>query len=408
MSLTDAALKAMKPRSGRRYEVTDRDGLVIEVQPSGAMAWRYRYRLHGKREKVTIGPYPTVGLKLAREMRMEAEKKVLLGNSPASEKRESHRAARANDGNPLLTFEDLAQAWVNTVLKPANKNSRQDETYLRRDILPRLGKLSPKDVTTVEVWSCIDPVLKRGHGQAARRIRSVIKRVFEYANSKGLVTGNPATVVRPAHIAPTKSRDRTLSDAEIAQWLPAIYTSRLARPHKLALHFLLLVPVRKSELIQSRWAYFNLDEGLWDIPKKIAKNDIAIRHELPHQAVALLRELREMAGRSEWVLPSTRKLGTVPISRTTWNTALRGLPNMPENWVIHDLRRTGRTGLSNLRVNPETAELCLNHRKGGVSGTYDRAERLEERAEALQLWADYVDVVTNGATNITFLRKAAA
>ncbi|WP_458070659.1 tyrosine-type recombinase/integrase [Rhodanobacter sp. BL-MT-08] len=408
MSLTDAALKALRPRSGTRYEVTDRDGLVIEVQPSGALVWRYRYRLNGSREKVTLGPYPTIGLKLARELRMEAEKKVLLGKSPASEKRDRQRAARANDGKPLLNFEDLAKDWVEKVLKPANKNARQDQTYLCRDILPRLGKLLPKDVTTVEVWSCIDPLLKRGHGQAARRVRSVIKRIFEYGNSKGVLIGNPATVVRPVHIAPTKSRDRTLSDEEIAQWLTAIYTSRLARPHKLALHFLLLVPVRKSELILSRWAYFDLDEGLWDIPKEIAKNGIPIRHKLPHQAVSLLKNLREMASQSVWVLPSTRRLGKVPISRTTWNTALRQLPNMPENWVIHDLRRTGRTGLSNLRVNGETAELCLNHRKGGVSGTYDRAERLEERKEALQLWANHVDLVTSGALDNMLHHKADA
>lgn len=55
MSLNDTAIKALKPRP-TRYDVTDRDGLLLEIHPSGKKVWRYRYRLNGKREKLTIGP----------------------------------------------------------------------------------------------------------------------------------------------------------------------------------------------------------------------------------------------------------------------------------------------------------------------------------------------------------------
>lgn len=68
MALTDTAIKALKPRS-TRYVVTDGQGLVLEIHPTGNMTWRYRYRLKGKAEKASIGRYPEISLKAARQKR---------------------------------------------------------------------------------------------------------------------------------------------------------------------------------------------------------------------------------------------------------------------------------------------------------------------------------------------------
>ena len=92
MSLTDTAIKALKPRS-RRYTVTDEKGLVIEVFPTGGMLWHYRYRLNGKQERVTLGRYPALTLKLARGMRDERATMVALGQSPAQQKQRAKVAA---------------------------------------------------------------------------------------------------------------------------------------------------------------------------------------------------------------------------------------------------------------------------------------------------------------------------
>lgn len=401
--LNDTRIRALKPRA-TRYEVADRDGLMVEVHPSGRMTWRYRYRLGGRREKVTLGTYPATGLKAARDRAREAQRQVEAGQSPARAAR--LQAARAKtDADAIETMADLAERWLAEVLRPANKNAEQDETYLRRDLLPRLRRLRPEDVTTVDVRACVDAVLKRGHGQAARRVRSVAKRLFDYAASLGLVRWNPAGVIRPTDIAPTTSRKRTLSDDELRAWVRCLETSRLNRAHVAALRLLLLVPVRKGELIAARWTEIDLDTGTWDIPVVNSKTGAPIRHKLPWQAVEILRELHVMAGGAEWVLPSSRGLGRRPITKTTLNTSLRTVTDKPEGAVIHDLRRTVRTGLSDLGGIPaEVAELCLNHRPKGVAGVYDRAERIEERAQALQRWADHVDAVLARGGNVVLLR----
>lgn len=400
--LTDTKLRTLRPRASR-YEVADRDGLLIEVHPSGRMTWRYRYRLDGRREKVSIGSYPATGLKAARDRAREAQRMVESGLSPARAAR--LQAARQRvDTEMIQTVADLGERWLAEVLQPANKNPKQDEIYFRRDLLPRLGRLRPDEVTTADVRACIDSVRKRGHGQAARRVRSVAKRLFDYAAGHGLVRWNPAGVIRPTDIAPTTSRARVFTDDELRAWIRCLETSRLNRAHVAALRFLLLVPARKGELIGARWADFDLETGLWDINH--SKNGAPIRHQLPRQSVAILHDLQAMAGGSQWCLPSTRGLGRKPIAETTINAALRTLNGWPAGAVIHDLRRTVRTGLSELGGVPaEVAELCLNHRPRGVAGVYDRAERLDERGVALQRWADHVDAVLAGGGNVVPLRR---
>src|SRR5690554_8120766 len=88
MALTDNALKALKPRD-KTYTVTDDRGLYVEVFPSGGIAWRYRYRLNGKYEKLTLGKYPDLTLKNARLKRDEAAQLVAMGESPAKKKQQA-------------------------------------------------------------------------------------------------------------------------------------------------------------------------------------------------------------------------------------------------------------------------------------------------------------------------------
>lgn len=400
MSLNDTAIKALKP-SAKRYDVTDRDGLLLEVQPTGKKVWRYRYRFNGKREKLTIGPYPAIGLQEARKRRIQAEELIHKNVSPTLSKKRQKQAMRST-GGAIRTVADLAQSWIEKVLRPANKRAFQDETYIKRDIIPRIGSLSPDDVSAADVWGCAEAVLKRGHGQAARRVRSVAKRMFDYALSLGLVRANPAVTIKPTHIAPTKARSRTLKAAEIKQWLHAVYTSRLSRAQKLALHLLLLVPVRKGELMLAKVEHFDEKVTTWDIPAENSKNGAPIRHKLSNQAQTVAKELVDLAGPSEWLLPSTHGGGRKPLTKTSLNSALKTVAGLPPDSVIHDLRRTCRTGLSDLGGIPDAvAELCLNHRPQGVAGVYDRAERLQERGRALQRWADHVDKLTAGGNVVS-------
>jgi integrase len=403
---TPLFLNGLKPQA-KRYAVAEGNGFYIEVMPSGEKSFRYRYRLNGKREKVTIGSYPSMTLKVAHVKHATMLEKVNLGESPAHAKREA-RLQAAVGLDPQDTFGHLAEKWVEQVLKERNKNSRQDEIYIRRDIIPSIGSKPLQTITTKDVWSCVEAVKARGHGQAARRVRSVLKRVFDYAMSHGLAHANPASTVRPTDIALTKARSRVLSAREIPSWLHAIETSSIGRSTKLALRFLLLVPARKGELISAKWSDVDFVANTWDITVEASKNGTPLRHKLPDQAMAVLRELKQLAMDSQWVLPSSRGLGKNHISSSTMNTAVRGITGLPQGVVIHDLRRTVRTYLSELGVASNVAELCLNHRPSGVRGVYDRSELIEQRHAALQKWESYLQTLLHDGDADTHTPKIPA
>lgn len=390
-SFTDAFLKSLQARE-RRYTVYEKDpryeGFAVEVLPSGRLSFRYRYRLHGKREKVTIGSYPQMSLAIARERYRQMTNDLHLGVSPAAQKKRQRL-----DSTPSRDFADLAKDWVKNVLRPVNKNARQDETYLTRDVLPLIGTKAPDSIERADLWACIEVVRRRGTLQAARRVQSVLKRVFDYAVSRGEVISNPVMGIDPRHVAAPRVRDRVLSPSEIPVWLHAIETSGIARPMKLAFRVLLLIPVRKGELLSARWNDVDLQAGLWDIPRENSKNGAPLRHRLSNQVTAIFKELRELAAGSEWVLPSQRGYGRKPMSKTTLNKALAGIGSLPKGVVIHDLRRTIRTNLTELGVSTNVAELCLNHRPTGLVRVYDKAELLDQRYEALMRWESYLQAL---------------
>jgi integrase len=390
-SFTDLYIKGKKPRDAR-YTVYEKDaryeGFVLDVMPSGKKSFRYRYRIRGKREKVTIGSYPSMSLATARERYREMRELVHRGISPAKEKKLAAKGVSSSS-----TFAQLAEDWTKNALRVVNKNARQDETYLQRDILPIIGSKELSEVQRSDLWTCIDNVRARGHGQAARRVQSVLKRVFAYGFSAGVVTINPAMGIDPRHVAPTRTRDRVLSLDEIPVWLHTIETSSISRSIKLALRLLMLIPARKGELLAARWSDVDLGQGTWDIPKENSKNGIPIRHRLTSQALGVFKELQPLAIGSEWVLPSTRHSGRVPMSKSGINTALRGVKGLPAGVVIHDLRRTIRTYLAELGVSTQVAELCLNHRPTGVKKVYDRAELIEQRYLALSKWENYLHLL---------------
>ena len=397
-SFSDAFLKSLKPRETRYtcYEADNRyQGFMVDVLPSGTLSFRYRYKLNGKREKATIGNYPGMSLAMARERYRDMVTAVQRGISPAAQKRQLMAGTSLS-----RTFESLAMDWIRDDLRPANKNARQDETYITRDILPLLGKQMPADIDRAAIWKCIEIVRARGHGQAARRVQSVLKRVFDYAISRGDVNLNPASSVNPRHIAPAGSRKRILKPEELPSWLHAVEISSIPRSMKLALRLLLLIPVRKGELLTAKWTDVKLDQRIWDIAATNSKNGAPIRHRLTEQASSIFSELQQLAAGSEWVLPSSRGSGRKPLSKSGINSAARGIKGWPTGFVIHDLRRTVRTYLAELGIPTNVAELCLNHRPTGIVRVYDQSELLDQRYQALQEWERYLDASLSNKSHI--------
>jgi len=386
MSLTDIALKALKPRDAS-YIVSDDRGLYVEVLPSGSIVWRYRYRLDGKREKLTLGKYPALTLKNARLKRDEAAHQVAMGESPAK-KKQQEKVAGAEDA----TVADFAERFFKDIQSRDRKDVTMPRRYLEKDILPHIGSKPVRDITAEDVRSVIWRKKEQGFDAAAGQVRGLLKRMFDYALTCGLIRANPVMALPMRHVYRAAARDRALTPDEIRRFLRAMQTSNIRRQFKIAFQLILMTLVRKSELMLAQWTDMHLDEGEWHIPVENSKTGKPHIVYLSPQAQTLFKELKPLASSSVWVLPGRGTLAK-PFANNALNQAqkvsLQG-QEIPA-FTIHDLRRTASTLLHEQGWPSDVVEKALNHTIGGVRGVYNRAEYAEQRREMLQAWADYID-----------------
>ena len=159
MPLTDTAIRALKPKA-TRYSRTDERGLVLEVFPTGGMLWHYRYRLNGKQERVTLGRYPALSLKLARAERDRRETLVAQGQSPAVQKRLAKQGAA-----PDTTVAEFGERFFRDVVAKDRRDLTIPRRYFDKSIVPTIGTKAVRDVTTEDVRAIIWRKKDEGFGE---------------------------------------------------------------------------------------------------------------------------------------------------------------------------------------------------------------------------------------------------
>ncbi|CAB3790213.1 tyrosine-type recombinase/integrase [Paraburkholderia fynbosensis] len=380
--LTESQIRALEPRA-TRYCVADGNGLVIEVMTTGTKVWRFRYTLNGTRQPLaTIGDYRMISLRVARAKAQKYAEMVAQGISPVATARRDRGAESKAE-----VLREAADLYLATAM--AGKSAEYRRTTRRaldKDVLPAIGGKPINAVTADDIVEICERIKNRGSPKMALHTRNVVKRLYAYLMARQLATGNPAEVVPARSIATFESRTRVLSGAEIGNMLRAIDASSIRRPLKLALHLLVLTMVRKSDLVESTWAEFDLDNALWTIPAarlNMGRDRIVY---LPHQAVSMLRELHRAKASRKFVFPSVRG-DDRPIAKSTLNQAVKALGLDVEHFVLHDFRRTASTHVRELVQGDDTFD--------GVSAL--DADALSPEDEAVQQrrivqgWADFVD-----------------
>ena len=267
--LNDKRIKALKPKA-KRYLIADGGGLVLEIMTSGSMVWRYRYSLNRKQQPlVTIGDYPAVSLQDARIRARRYAEIVADGVSPVADAKKDRGATKSLDS--VRAFADF---WYESEIATKSLSYRTvTRRALDKDIYPAIGNKALMEVNAGDVLAICDKVKGRGAPQMALFTRNVVKHMYEYAISRQAATNNPGQQLVARYIATPKSRTRVLSPDEVGAVLRTVYASDMSRAYKLALHLLVVTMVRKSELIESEWSEFNLDEGVWRIPAERMKKD---------------------------------------------------------------------------------------------------------------------------------------
>jgi integrase len=383
--------------------LADAGGLYLEVSPNGSKRWFWKYRAEGKEKRLALGSYPSTGPKDARAARDAAKAQKTGGNDPIKARKAEKIKAANPEGD---TFKAVALEWYG--LQTPNWSASHATRTLRnleKDLFPFIGAKLMTEIHPMELMQAVKKVEERGAMEAARRVLDTAGQVFthwlpmappQYRNiTEGLkarltprVKGHFAAITEPGRFG------------ELMRAIRAYKGGPLVRT---ALQLAPLLYQRPGNLREMEWVELDLDAALWTIPSaKMKRTKEEKEHGLPHvvplpsQAVALLRDLQPLTGHGKYVFPGERSHDR-PLSDNSVRSALYALGfGKEQTW--HGFRASARTMLvDELDADHLAIEANLAHAVKDANGrSYNRTQYIKKRFEQVQLWADYVDRLTDG------------
>ncbi|HBC8822045.1 tyrosine-type recombinase/integrase [Proteus mirabilis] len=390
--LTDTKLRSLKPQD-KLYKVSDRDGLYVAVTKSGVISFRYDYRFNGRRETVTFGRYSADGITLAeaRAELIEAKRLLNAGISPASKKRDGIESKKIG-----TVFKDYTVNFLNDA-QYADSTRAMKEAIIEKEIYPVFGKLQLEEITTPRLRALCEKIKDRGAKATALQVREIVGSVFTYAIDRGYEISNPADAIKASSIGTFQARERAMSPKEIGILFRELENYSCYPTLKLAVKFVLLTLVRKSEFIHATWDEIDFKNRQWVIPKGRMKGRKEHVIYLSDQAMDILTGMKVCAMGSDYLMPGRYDIKK-PLSNAALNNVIDGtVKRINEKGIdfepvtVHDLRRTASTLLHEAGYNSDWIEKCLAHVQNGVRAVYNKAEYAEQRRKMLQEWADMVD-----------------
>ena len=401
--LTDLQIRNLIRTKEYSEGISDGDGLYLRFREGDSVpVWRFRYRFDGTARVMNIGTYGALSLAEARREARKLSASVALGYDVAGEKQERKAEAKAKieEEKAAITVAQLADDYFERMILGRWKHPNIVRSRIEKDIKPNIGKLAIDAVKPMHIDAMIQKILKRGAPSIANDVLRWTKRIFDFAVKRQMVSYNPASAFGLEDAGgKEKARARALSTEELVKLFAAMKEAKgFSIQNDITIKLLLLLAVRKMELLAARWEEFDLEEGVWYLPAERTKTGQALDIPLPPVAVEWLQELKRLAGLSDWVLPARKMQDRMlpHVCESTLSVALAKVKHGLEPFTVHDLRRTCRTHLAALGVKPHVAERVLNHKLKGVEGIYDRHDYFEERMESLNAWAKMLERFERG------------
>jgi integrase len=389
----DSQLRVLKPQQ-RRYELRDKTGLIVRVEPSGRIVFYSIYRLHKRRRVLKHGEYGPNRLSLVKAR--EAHAKVLAQVSdarsgdaadPAAQRDVKKAEAKLGD-----TVSDFAATYLELYAKTKKRSWMTDQRILHKDVLPYIGSFKLKDLTQASVHAVLDRIDRRGaHNQAWQTLK-VVRKMLNYALSRGAISTNPAArIVREATY---KAKERALSDKELEGLFRALPGLRMQAAVQDLLLFQLLTATRPSEAREARWEEIDLESQRWLIPERRMK--MGKEHLVPLTAPVLeILKHAEALGRRGFIFPG-EKAGR-PFNLQALGHALRRKANkdgLRDHGVAfftpHDIRRTAATIMRRLGFGLVVDRVLAHAPQSVTDKHYDVHDYEPEKRAALEGLASHI------------------
>lgn len=375
--------------------------LKANADKSIGASWRLDYAINGKRKTFSIGTYPDISLKEARDKRDEARKLIDNGIDPSENRKQAKATKKLNSAN---SFEEVAREWWQSHM--ANKADSHKSKVIRRFelyLFPYIGKKPISDITAPQVLETVKRIEKLNILETAHRTLQTAGQVFRYAVQTGRAVRDVTADLKGALPATIVKHMAAFTDPkDVAELLRAIdgFTGTLTVQN--ALRLAPLVFVRPSELRMAKWADIDLEAGEWGYHVSKTKTDHIV--PLSAQAIAILREIYPVSGHGQYVFMGGHS-PLRPMSESAVNAALKRMGYDTKTQITgHGFRAMARTILhERLDIDPNIIEHQLAHKVPDNLGiAYNRTKFIEQRKVMMQTWADYLDELKAGAKVIQF------
>ena len=410
--LSDVKVKQVKA-SDKVQMLSDGDGLFLHVKQNGTKSWQYRFRFNGKQKNLSLGMYPDISLKRARELHKEARSLLADGIDPAEKKQQEKRKELQKE---KPTFSSVAKEWwVHQKGTWTEDHAARVWTRMDNNVFPFIGSTLLEEIEPHNIIEIKSAIEQRDALDVAGRVVNDIRRVFSYAVQHGKIKYSPASEMKGVVKARKAKHHASLPKHEIPQFLRDLqdYESRGRLLTKLAVELLLLTFVRSGELRAAKWSEFDLDNSLWTIPAERMKMKTEHLVPLSRQAKEVLERLRPISGQYELVFPSEKRR-TNPMSDNTMRKAVftmgyDGNTEGKSKCVPHGFRSMASGALNEAGFNRDAIERQLSHQeRNKVRAAYiHTAEFMADRVKMMQWWADYLDQLRKSEKIVPIFAKQA-
>lgn len=397
MALTVKKIEAIKA-IGKRFEVSDKDGLSVRISATGKLTFQYRYRKDGKQQRFDYGNFGTLEGQLtlakARELHHINKNKISQGFFPKKDQ-ESTKGVE--------TVADLFNSWFNKYCVKNRKTTDHAKQLIDADIIPEIGSIKIEKMKKAHFRDLFDGIIERGSMTQAEKCRALCKQVLNWSVERDYIETNPLQNFSARAIGyKYKPKDRFLNDEEIGIVWNGLDCSNMTTPTINAIKIMFLTGLRRSEPFLAQWKQINLDNRVWTIPKENNKSDRENEVMISSLLMEVLENQRDYCfkiGGSKWLFPSIKD-PLIPITPRSVTNAVRrhcdrghwkdtnGAP-IPK-FTPHALRHTFETKLTEIGIEYIVMKQMINHSIGNMSDVYNHANLNEKKLEAMEKWAEKI------------------
>ena len=375
------------------------EGLSVKASMLGQLCWVYSYRLGGRGcrlERLTLGRYPDMSLKMAREKREQCRKWLASGLNPKTELELS-----TEETLKPVTVQDALEYWLVNYARRKRGDEDLIRAQLRKHIYPKLGRYPLSRCETRHWVACFDEISEK-KPKTAGRVFQISKQALRFCKVRRYASSDALAILTIQDVGePSGQRDRVLSDSELADVWRFTFNNRQRDYYPRLLKVLVLFGARTMEARLSRWSEWDFTSWIWTVPKEHSKTREKIVRSIPEGIRPWLKELKRETGKSGFLLGS---------ERTRQSVSLKGRRlykefHHNEPWTLHDLRRTFSTGLNNIGIAPHIVELLLGHALPGVMAIYNKSLYIPEKLNALNTWFDRLELISGNYKNVYMLNN---